>query len=547
MFALEIEFSDGISLPETIFLRRTSAILGSSETAHVFIESQSNLPDIRITRGLGREFRSDVVRRPSDADNITSPSGLTGTFTNRGEIQFGGVLIRIIALDVDLILEGDEAPDVAAIRVLRTALNYDSPLYPAISVLGGAPVLLSFSPRSPIKLGRARSCLLRFESSDVSAEHVQIGCDDGQCWVEDLGSTNGTLVSGEKISERTPITADSVISIGSEITFSLLLRPEDMSRLQNRPSVQAPPQRRQAKYPVIFSNDDNVRPSRFVLTGTGKLTVGRDPANDIWINAPHISRCHLQFEWTDDGRMRVLDESSNGTSLEGDRLERGVPLDVLNDVRTIELGGGVELYIARSESEEQAIRDELDSRAADEKLSAPQDAIKGQYATDGSPFAAVDPLSPPTMMATKTELPVIDRDEDDLEDSEMDDDYEYPAGRLQTRGDDRFQSDGYNNSNFVREVFDRNEFNDNSLGSNLFEDPDPSSRSSGFGDDEYHLNGEGAGSYKESEQFQLLEEADEPLGLGASFSRVLLFLLIVLLTLFSGLVFLGFFADKYFY
>ena len=46
-----------------------------------------------------------------------------------------------------------------------------------------------------------------------------------------------------------------------------------------------------------------MRPTRFILGTEGKLTVGRDPANDIWINTPHISRCHLQLEWFEDGRI----------------------------------------------------------------------------------------------------------------------------------------------------------------------------------------------------------------------------------------------------
>ena len=489
MFAIEIEFSDGISLPELIFVRRMSAIRGTSENAHVLIEAaQGGLPDVRVTRGLGREFRTEVVRRPAEVE-ADLPPGLSGEFDGSGEIQFGSVKINIRALDVDLVLEGEETPDVAATRVLKNALSYSSPVYPAIAVLGGSPVLLSFSSRTPITIGRSRNCLVRFDTSDVSSEHARIGCEGGRCWIEDLGSTNGTFVGGVRIEGRRSIDVDSVVSLGSEVSLAIVYRADDVSRLQHKSiSHSPPPEVQQAKFPVIFSKNEHVRPTRFVLTGTGKLTVGRDPANDIWINTPHVSRCHMQLEWNDEGRMRVLDESSNGTFIAGERLTRGVPVE-LEGIRHIDLGGGVELHVAHDEAEEAEIIQSLEDGTYQPS------PIAAQGSTVLPIFSAPleETSSPPTMLATRIELPVID--EDELEEEE---------------------------------IYDGNGF-----------DVADEDHAEGLDPDDV--------AHAEAEQFQLLEEYEEPLGLGSSFSRVVLVLLIVLLALFSGLVFLGFFADKYFY
>ena len=520
MFAIEIEFSDGISLPEVIFVRRTSAILGTSETAHVFIEAaQPGVTDVRVTRGLGRRFRTEAVRRPTESENVEIPSGMVGEFVGHGDIQFGSVKIHIVALDADSLLEGDEAPDRAAIRVLRNALIFPTPTFPAVAVLGGAPVLLSFSPRLPVTIGRSRNCLVRFDTSDISSEHARIGCEGGKCWVEDLGSTNGTFVDGAKIDGRRALDVDDVVSLGSEVSLAVVYRADDIARLQNKPinnrtglspSAAAPSagvggsgsfarvipkgeskaaihDRQQAKFPILFSRNEHVRPTRFILGTEGKLTVGRDPANDIWINTPHISRCHLQLEWFEDGRIVLVDESSNGTWVDGQKLARGTEVVAEPGVRRLDLGGGVDLYLARSEDEELEIQHDLENRTS---ISSPGPADLEEplprAEEEDSPFA------PRTMLATRVELPRI-REEDLLAEDET-------------------------------EYEEEEEYSE-----------------------EYAPTAEPTYRAEEAEQYQLLDGEDEPLGLGSNFSKVVLVLLMVLLALFSGLVFLGFFADKYFY
>ena len=68
-------------------------------------------------------------------------------------------------------------------------------------------------------LGRGADVDIRLEDPGVSRRHAQITVADGRSTISDLGSTNGTLVDGQKVT--TSVLADgAVIRLGStEITF----------------------------------------------------------------------------------------------------------------------------------------------------------------------------------------------------------------------------------------------------------------------------------------------------------------------------------------
>lgn len=60
-------------------------------------------------------------------------------------------------------------------------------------------------------LGRSRSCDIRLKADTVSRLHAALIWQEGQLLVEDLGSSNGTFVNGEKITAaKTLVAGDSV-------------------------------------------------------------------------------------------------------------------------------------------------------------------------------------------------------------------------------------------------------------------------------------------------------------------------------------------------
>ena len=351
VFALEIEFHDGISSPETILVRRTQAIVGNSEQAHVVIEgTASSICELRLVRGLGREFRCQPIRRVGQ-ENASLPF-LEGSYSGEAEVRLGDITARVTSLDSDLCLLSEEFPDQAALRILRAALSAPSPTFPAVAVLGAQPVFLSFPPDQPLVIGRSRKCGLRLDGSAVSSEHARIGVEGTKCWVEDLGSTNGTFVGGDRVSGRRMLEADEAIKVGSEFVVLPILSASDIAKLSAWTTDTKPTANTSQVYPCILSTSEQVQPQRFVMGQKGLLRVGRDPANDIWISPSHISRKHLEIEWSSPENVSVMDFSSNGSYLWGERLPRGLAVDLPEGLAVLDLCSGVVLAVCRSRDDE---------------------------------------------------------------------------------------------------------------------------------------------------------------------------------------------------
>jgi len=352
MFALEIDFHDGISTPETVLVRRSNAIIGTSDQAHVVVEgAPSGTPEIRLVRGIGPEFRCELSRRSGQINRAFAV--LEGSYRRTAELKVGDVTLRATSLDLDLCLLPDETPDKAAIRVLRNALSRPSPVFPAIAVLGPSPVFLSFPADNPLVIGRSRRCGLRLESVDVSAEHARVGVESGKIWVEDLGSTNGSFVNGEQISGRRYLERDDRITIGSSYTLAPVLKPDDVAQL-NKPSAIPTPAvvSKTEGYPCLIAMLDTIRPSRFVFGESGSIRVGRDPTSEIWINSPHVSRQHIQLRWSSPLEIEVIDTSSNGTFLWSEKLPKGEPVPLPQEFSLLDFCSGVTLGLCFTLQEE---------------------------------------------------------------------------------------------------------------------------------------------------------------------------------------------------
>ncbi len=63
-----------------------------------------------------------------------------------------------------------------------------------------------------ITIGRSLDNDIRLQSSRVSRHHTRVEIDEGDAWIIDLGSANGTLVNGERVDRR-------LIDIGDKITI----------------------------------------------------------------------------------------------------------------------------------------------------------------------------------------------------------------------------------------------------------------------------------------------------------------------------------------
>lgn len=78
--------------------------------------------------------------------------------------------------------------------------------------------------RRKFLIGREQDCQLRPNSEMVSRHHCVFSVDDFSVRLRDLGSTNGTLVNGERIRRETVLNSGDRILIGN-LDFELVLRP----------------------------------------------------------------------------------------------------------------------------------------------------------------------------------------------------------------------------------------------------------------------------------------------------------------------------------
>ena len=68
----------------------------------------------------------------------------------------------------------------------------------------------------PITIGRHPSSDLFLEDDAISLRHVRISFKDGNWWIADLNSKNGTYLNSNKIFDRELLTENDEIRIGND-------------------------------------------------------------------------------------------------------------------------------------------------------------------------------------------------------------------------------------------------------------------------------------------------------------------------------------------
>ena len=101
----------------------------------------------------------------------------------------------------------------------RKTAGVDRQLVVTAGQLAGTRITLS---EAPITIGRAEDSTLVITDDFASARHARLVPRDGNWFVEDLGSTNGTYHDRGKVSGPTPVPLGVPIRIGRT---SLELRP----------------------------------------------------------------------------------------------------------------------------------------------------------------------------------------------------------------------------------------------------------------------------------------------------------------------------------
>lgn len=160
-----------------------------------------------------------------------------------------------------------------------------------------------------LSIGTSPQSNIILQGQFVSRNHAElIQLDNGDMLIVDKGSSNGTYVNGNRITPETEVTVttnDTIQLADQVLSWSMV-----------------PPQ------PPI---DTNAK----VLKG-----IGTHYRNTIRIQGPHVSRFHATIKQLKNGKWYICDHSTNGTTLNGQRIPRDqyVPLkkkDVISCAGTI--------------------------------------------------------------------------------------------------------------------------------------------------------------------------------------------------------------------
>lgn len=213
--------------------------------------------------------------------------------------------------------------------IFDKALPDDAFGAPAIQL----PVLVDSSGREhPIRpganvLGREGDVMVA--DARASRRHAQILSEEGALTVEDLQSTNGTLVNGEKLepgTTRTLQNGDKLSLGGVELTLS---QPGQATATAAIPSNRT----------AAIASPPSVSTAAARLVGNGVEyplhegvnTFGRKAENDIQIVDPYVSGRHGAIDIAEDGLFVTDIGSTNGTMLNDAKLTANMRTAITED------------------------------------------------------------------------------------------------------------------------------------------------------------------------------------------------------------------------
>lgn len=115
-------------------------------------------------------------------------------------------VIRLIYLDVKKMsrFEDNNVSDtaVASLKPTKSKVAVTSPMKKRYSIYDGALI------------GRGKSCDIVIREDYISAKHARIWFEDGEWYLEDMDSRNGTAVNGQRIRDMVILDPEDVISFG---------------------------------------------------------------------------------------------------------------------------------------------------------------------------------------------------------------------------------------------------------------------------------------------------------------------------------------------
>jgi pSer/pThr/pTyr-binding forkhead associated (FHA) protein len=198
-----------------------------------------------------------------------------------------------------------------------------------------------------LSVGRATDCGLQLVEGHVSRHHAELNVIDGTIWLEDLGSSNGTFVNGERVIGAWRIFHGDEVAfdtmryqlIGDAPDLTPIRLPGDApdqlvrvdGELRDQDNVAtaetAPTVEEQAAPAAVTASPTNVGPAligrsapvdgRVFVLSFGRHLIGRGPEAAIHLEEASVSLRHAELDLRPDGAHLTNLISTNGTWVNG--------------------------------------------------------------------------------------------------------------------------------------------------------------------------------------------------------------------------------------
>jgi phosphoserine phosphatase RsbU/P len=156
-------------------------------------------------------------------------------------------------------------------------------------------------------MGRHPDCQIVVEVGAVSRQHCAITEDNGDYFLEDLKSRNGTFVNGEQLQARKRLYDGDVIRV-CEVEFTFFGRPRPASaQLGTQPatgSIDTP----SSVFRAVMVDDEAEGPSSTVMNRIDASSTGGKAATGAWTTSPEVKLTALMEIMQNLGKAVSLDD-----------------------------------------------------------------------------------------------------------------------------------------------------------------------------------------------------------------------------------------------
>jgi pSer/pThr/pTyr-binding forkhead associated (FHA) protein len=275
---------------------------------------------------LGRDPRSDIVLQAPNVSSaharvtvqdgrvLLEPLGATnGTFVNekraKGVQELApGDWIGIGPFHIALSF-GDDDAQAAPLPAARIIIEVEE---------SGVPRRVVEVAGTEARIGRDKQSHVILQSKRVSLEHARIEVREDRLLLVDLGSANGTRVSGDRVGAPQRIVFEHDVEIGDAVLHAEL----------------APPLPDDARMPrlIVLRVTEPQSDTRVIEVEQGLVSIGRWAQSDVVLSQARASTYHAKLHVREDAVLVEDNGSANGTKKNGVRLgapEHVQPGDVL--------------------------------------------------------------------------------------------------------------------------------------------------------------------------------------------------------------------------